>query len=285
MPKRKTLDFERNGDAKRFSKRLKILKGEQEKSPTNKKCTRPPCPRISQSQNLRRKAKTKKEQDEKNIAHTLDNTHNHKKDYQVESSSSTLQDSKSHCKHITKPCTRLRQYWLLKAEPESRLEKGVDIKFSIDDLAARTVPEPWDGIRNYAARNHLRSMKKGDFAFFYHSSCKVPAIVGIMEIVCEHSPDLSANDPNSPYYDPKENPADPKWSLVHVEFRQKLKCPITLKELKAWHIEKGHVLGNLQMLKLTRMSVSKVEESEWNFLISEMIKRGDEPQWLAHKSD
>jgi predicted RNA-binding protein with PUA-like domain len=96
----------------------------------------------------------------------------------------------------------------MKAEPESRLEKGIDIKFSIDDLAAKTEPEPWDGkpsssiskfkfhytdsetgIRAYAARNNLRAMKKGDLAFFYHSSCKVPAIVGIMEIVAEHTPD------------------------------------------------------------------------------------------------
>jgi len=79
----------------------------------------------------------------------------------------------------------------MKAEPESRIEKGHDIKFSIDDLASKTEPEPWDGIRNYAARNNLRSMKKGDLAFFYHSSCKVPAIVGLMEIVQEHSPDCS----------------------------------------------------------------------------------------------
>lgn len=82
-----------------------------------------------------------------------------------------------------------RNYWLLKAEPETRLENGVDVKFSIDDLAAKTKPEPWDGIRNYVARNNLRAMKKGDLAFFYHSNCKEPGIVGTMEIVQEHSPD------------------------------------------------------------------------------------------------
>ncbi|KFZ14232.1 hypothetical protein V502_06179, partial [Pseudogymnoascus sp. VKM F-4520 (FW-2644)] len=82
-----------------------------------------------------------------------------------------------------------RQYWLMKAEPESRLEKGHDVKFSIDDLASKTEPEAWDGIRSYAARNNLRAMKKGDLAFFYHSSCKTPAIVGVMEIVREHTPD------------------------------------------------------------------------------------------------
>ncbi|KAL8377217.1 hypothetical protein RB595_008070 [Gaeumannomyces hyphopodioides] len=82
-----------------------------------------------------------------------------------------------------------RRYWLMKAEPETRLENGHDVSFSIDDLASRTVPEPWDGIRNYVARNNLRAMKKGDLAFFYHSNCKEPGIVGTMEVVQEHSPD------------------------------------------------------------------------------------------------
>ncbi|KAG9236030.1 PUA-like domain-containing protein [Amylocarpus encephaloides] len=168
-----------------------------------------------------------------------------------------------------------RQYWLMKAEPESRMEKGHDIKFSIDDLAAKTEPEPWDGIRNFAARNNLRAMKKGDMAFFYHSSCKVPAIVGTMDIVQEHTPDLSAHNPHLPYHDPKSTPDNPKWSVVHVTFRQKLKIPITLKELKEWQGVKGHPLENMQMLRLARMSVSKVERGEWEFLVREIGGRGD----------
>ncbi|KAI1004272.1 hypothetical protein K3495_g3939 [Podosphaera aphanis] len=172
-------------------------------------------------------------------------------------------------------CPAARQYWLLKAEPESRVVKGHDIKFSIDDLAAQTAPEPWDGVRNYAARNHLRAMRRGDLAFFYHSSCKEPAIVGVMEIVAEHTPDLSAHNPDAPYYDPKDDPANPRWSVVHVNFRQKLQVPITLKELKAWHAQKNHILSNLQLLRLARLSVSKVEEEEWEFLLAEMEKRGD----------
>lgn len=106
-----------------------------------------------------------------------------------------------------------RNYWLLKAEPESRFENGVDVRFSIDDLAAKKEPEPWDGkathpwahrlvtssntltgIRAYAARNNLRAMKKGELAFFYHSNCKEPGIVGTMEIVQEHSPDCKSTD-------------------------------------------------------------------------------------------
>jgi predicted RNA-binding protein with PUA-like domain len=140
-------------------------------------------------------------------------------------------------------------------------------------------------------------MKKGDLSFFYHSSCKVPAIVGIMEIVQEHSPDrkapsscspalllyamnannplVSAHDPDAPYYDPSSSPDNPKWSVVHVVFRQKLKTPITLKDLRAFQAEKGNPLENMQMLKLTRLSVSRVSQGEWDFLTSVMEKNGD----------
>ncbi|KAK4132113.1 DUF55-domain-containing protein [Trichocladium antarcticum] len=159
-----------------------------------------------------------------------------------------------------------RNYWLLKAEPESRFENGVDVRFSIDDLAAKTEPEPWDaGIRAYAARNNLRAMKKGDLAFFYHSNCKEPGIVGTMEIVQEHSPDLSAHDPDAPYYDPKSKPSDPKWSVVHVKFRSKFAAQIGLKELRELG-GPGRPLENMQMLKQSRLSVSKVNAAEWEYL-------------------
>jgi len=163
----------------------------------------------------------------------------------------------------------------MKAEPESRLEKGHDIKFSIDDLAAKTEPEPWDGIRAYPARNNLRAMKKGDLAFFYHSSCKVPAIVGVMEIAEEHTPDLSAHDPSAPYFDPSSDPSNPRWSMVTVSFRQKLHTPITLKDLKTFQSEKGNPLESMQMLKLARLSVSTVSKREWDFLTKIMEKNGD----------
>jgi predicted RNA-binding protein with PUA-like domain len=148
-------------------------------------------------------------------------------------------------------------------------------------------------------------MKKGDLAFFYHSSCKVPAIVGLMEIVKEHTPDrmlpsilspdsynlsplqlvwpqssltirtVTAHDPSAPYYDPKSKPEEPKWSVVHVEFRQKLDTPITLKEMKEWQSTKGNPLENMQMLKLSRLSVSAVREEEWKFLTGVMEKNGE----------
>lgn len=159
-----------------------------------------------------------------------------------------------------------RSYWLMKAEPESRMEKGVDVKFSIDDLQAAEKPEPWDGVRNPVARNHIRAMKKGDYAFFYHSNCKVPGVVGMMEIVQEHTPDESAFDPAHPYYDPKSKRDNPKWEVVHVEFRRKFKKMVTLNDLKA-HATPGGPLEDLQVLKQTRLSVSSVTPAQWKFIL------------------
>ncbi|KAI1659425.1 DUF55-domain-containing protein [Daldinia decipiens] len=176
-----------------------------------------------------------------------------------------------------KPDSSERSYWLLKAEPESRFENGVDVKFSIDDLASRTEPEPWDGIRNYVARNNLRDMKKGDVAFFYHSNCKEPGIVGTMEIVQEHSPDLSAHDPKAPYYDASSKPDNPKWSVVHVKFRSKFNKQIGLKELREMG-QSGQPLENMQMLKQSRLSVSRVSASEFEYLMDVVKQRGGETQ-------
>ncbi|KAI1763252.1 DUF55-domain-containing protein [Hypoxylon sp. FL1150] len=164
-------------------------------------------------------------------------------------------------------------YWLMKAEPESRFERGVDVKFSIDDLASRTEPEPWDGIRNYVARNNLRAMKKGDIAFFYHSNCKEPGIVGTMEIVQEHSPDLSAHDSTAPYYDASSKPDNPKWSVVHVKFRAKFKQQIGLKEVKEMG-KPGQPLEEMQMLKQSRLSVSRVSPAEFQYLMGVAKQRG-----------
>ncbi|ANB15890.1 hypothetical protein AWJ20_3534 [Sugiyamaella lignohabitans] len=84
------------------------------------------------------------------------------------------------------------RYWLLKAEPETRVVDGHDVKFSIDDLKDMKV-SPWDGVRNYEARNNMRAMKQGELAFFYHSNCKVPGIVGIMKIHKEAYVDCEFN--------------------------------------------------------------------------------------------
>ncbi|OQU95711.1 EVE domain-containing protein isoform 2 [Cladophialophora immunda] len=158
------------------------------------------------------------------------------------------------------------QYWLMKAEPESRIEKGHDVKFSIDDLAAKTEPEGWDGVRNPVARNNMRAMRKGDLAFFYHSNCAIPGIAGVMRIVGEHTIDESAFDPGHPYFDPKSDRAKPKWELVHVEFVKKFENLITLKELKSF-AKPGGALENMQTFKQSRLSVSAVSAEEWRFIL------------------
>ncbi|KIV94597.1 hypothetical protein PV10_02349 [Exophiala mesophila] len=158
------------------------------------------------------------------------------------------------------------QYWLMKAEPESRIEKGHDVKFSIDDLAAKSEPEGWDGVRNPVARNHMRAMRAGDLAFFYHSNCKTPGVAGVMRIVGEHEVDESAFDPNHPYYDAKSDREKPKWELVRVEFVKKFSDLVTLKELRSYSLP-GSALQNMVMLKQSRLSVSPVTPAEWTFIL------------------
>ncbi|KEF63215.1 uncharacterized protein A1O9_01192 [Exophiala aquamarina CBS 119918] len=158
------------------------------------------------------------------------------------------------------------QYWLMKAEPESRITKGHDVKFSIDDLASKTEPEGWDGVRNPVARNNMCAMRKGDLAFFYHSNCAVPGIAGVMRIVEEHTVDESAFDPDHPYYDAKSHREKPKWELVKVEFVKKFDDLITLRHLKSLSLP-GSALENMVMLKQSRLSVSPVTSSEWQFIL------------------
>ena len=114
-------------------------------------------------------------------------------------------------------------YWLMKSEPS---------EFSIDDLQTVNV-EPWSGVRNYQARNMMRDdMKKGDQAFFYHSNCKEPGIVGIMSIHKTAYPDDTSWDTTSNYYDPKSSESNPRWFMVDVQFKRKLNRTIALQELK-----------------------------------------------------
>ncbi|KEQ63252.1 DUF55-domain-containing protein, partial [Aureobasidium melanogenum CBS 110374] len=172
-----------------------------------------------------------------------------------------------------------RSYWLMKAEPESRIEKNangddVDVKFSIDDLRSRTEPEPWEGIRNAQAQNNMKAMKVGDLAFFYESNCKKPGIVGIMEIVNEASPDPNAFDKSSAYYDPKSDPAKPKWMLVHVEFRRKFSEKFTLKDLQKFS-QPGGALAGMELFKQSRLSVTKVTKPQWDFIMSQVDEDED----------
>ncbi|RKP40105.1 PUA-like domain-containing protein, partial [Dimargaris cristalligena] len=157
-------------------------------------------------------------------------------------------------------------YWLMKAEPESRFVKGVDVKFSIDDLD--NMPNKissWDGVRNYEARNILRDkMKVGDLALFYHSSCKIPGIAGVVKVVREGYPDHTACDPEHPYFDAKVKAKDPaKWYMVDVQLVKKLDRFVPLKELQAY---KSGPLSSMSLLSRGRLSIQPVTESEFEFI-------------------
>jgi len=146
-------------------------------------------------------------------------------------------------------------YWLMKSEPDV---------FGIDHLKAVKV-EPWDGVRNYQARNMMRDqMKKGDMVFFYHSNTDVPGIVGIMEVVKEGYPDHTAFDPEAKYYDPKSDPDNPRWYMVDVKFKRKLKRTISLSELK--ELEE---LEDMPLVrKGNRLSIMPVTKEQWDFILS-----------------
>jgi predicted RNA-binding protein with PUA-like domain len=144
-------------------------------------------------------------------------------------------------------------YWLMKSEPDT---------YGIDDLA-RDKRTRWDGIRNYQARNMIRDdMRPGDRAFFYHSSCEVPAVVGVMKIASDAYPDPTQFDRKSKYYDPKSTKDRPRWFVVDVEFESKLARPVTLAEVR----EKKS-LGDFRLIKRgNRLSVFPVSAKHWNIV-------------------
>ncbi len=144
------------------------------------------------------------------------------------------------------------KHWLFKSEPDA---------FSIDDLSAmKGKRDHWDGIRNYQARNLMRDqMKKGDLGFFYHSSCKVPGIVGVVQVVKGAYPDHTAWDPESSYYDTKSSPENPRWLMVDVKFVKKYKEVLSLQKLR-------QVAGLEDMVLLqkgSRLSIQPVSEAQW----------------------
>ena len=116
-------------------------------------------------------------------------------------------------------------YWLMKSEPDV---------YSIDDLFAQPHrKDHWDGIRNYQARNFMKNdMNVGDLAFFYHSNCDEPAVVGIMEIVRSAYPDHTAFDPHEHYFDSKSDADNPRWFMVDVRFKKKFRQSVSLKDIR-----------------------------------------------------
>ncbi len=143
--------------------------------------------------------------------------------------------------------------------------KSEPSEFSIDDLAQRPdQTEPWDGVRNYQARNMMRDdMKVGDSIFFYHSNCDVPGIVGIAQVKREAYPDPTAFDPQNKHYDPKSQPEKPTWLMVDVGFVRKLTRAITLAELK----DKAELEGLALVRRGNRLSVMPMTENQWHFIL------------------
>jgi predicted RNA-binding protein with PUA-like domain len=138
--------------------------------------------------------------------------------------------------------------------------------FGIQDLKrAKRRTTGWDGVRNYRARNFLRDeMKKGDLAFFYHSSCEQPGIAGIVKITREGYPDRSAFDPNDDHYDPDSDTEKPRWYAVDVTLEKMFDEVLTLEALRS------HASGALKDMLLlkrgNRLSITPVTTEEWMFI-------------------
>ncbi|QSH39373.1 EVE domain-containing protein [Candidatus Kaiserbacteria bacterium] len=145
-------------------------------------------------------------------------------------------------------------YWLFKTEPTS---------YGIDDLM-RDKREHWDGVRNYQARNMLRDdIKKGDMVIFYHSSCKVPAAVGVAEVVKEGYPDFTAWDPQSEHPDSKSTQEKPLWFMVDISFRKKFKNPVALQDMRT--ISK---LSDMRLLQRgNRLSLFPISKKHFDTLV------------------
>ena len=147
-------------------------------------------------------------------------------------------------------------YWLMKSEPDA---------YSIETLEKET-ETIWDGIRNYQARNFMRKMEIGDQVFFYHSNCKPPGIVGLMEVVNKNIIDPTQFDKNSKYYDSKSDRLNPRWDCVKVKFLFKSKEIISLQELRSLFTEEELLV----VKKGNRLSILPVPQKSANLLISKI---------------
>jgi len=149
-------------------------------------------------------------------------------------------------------------HWLLKSEPDT---------FGYDDLVANG-REGWDGVRNYTARIHLRAMRKGDTAIFYHSNAKPPGAAGVCKVVKRAEPDPTQFDPTSKYYDPTSKPDDPRWDWVTV-------APV--RELRYVSLDEMRTMPELVDCKLlakgNRLSVLPLTDGEFAAIVARGRKR------------
>jgi predicted RNA-binding protein with PUA-like domain len=151
------------------------------------------------------------------------------------------------------------QYWLVKSEPDC---------YSIEDLKREKVGS-WTDVRSYQARNNLRAMKKGDLLLFHHSSCAVPAIVGVAKVVREAYPDPTQFDSKNEGYDPKSTEDNPRWSTVDVSLVEIFAQQLSLAEVK-----KNNVFAGMELVKQgSRLSVQPVSEKHFNAVIKLRSKK------------
>ena len=145
------------------------------------------------------------------------------------------------------------QRWLMKSEPDT---------FSIDDLRARKL-EPWNGVRNYQARNFIRAMQRGDAVLIYHSACERPGVAGIAKVASVPYPDPGQFDPRDPYFDAGSDRGNPRWTLVDVRYVRKLKRIIGLDEIKALR----GLDDFAQTRRGNRLSVLPVTDAQWSAIL------------------
>jgi predicted RNA-binding protein with PUA-like domain len=148
-------------------------------------------------------------------------------------------------------------YWLMKSEPDV---------FSFSDLKKKpSKTEPWNGVRNYQARNFMRDeMREGDLILFYHSSCEIPGIAGIAKVASKSYPDETQFDSKSEYFDPKASQENPRWYLVDVAFHKDLSRFIPLEELK-----QQKELTQMKLLQRgNRLSILPVSPEEFKIILS-----------------
>jgi predicted RNA-binding protein with PUA-like domain len=148
-------------------------------------------------------------------------------------------------------------HWLMKTEPD---------EFSIDDLA-RVKVEPWSGVRNYQARNHLKAASVGDLVLFYHSSCPVPGVAGVATVARAAYADPTQFDRKSDYYDPKSRREDPRWMNVDVKLTSKTRL-MPLEEMRSY----PQLAGMRTLRPGNRLSITPVTEAEWNFILARLAE-------------
>jgi len=150
-------------------------------------------------------------------------------------------------------------YWLMKTEPST---------FGVDDFAKRPKKTAmWDGVRNYQARNMLRDdFRKGDLAFIYHSSSEITGVAGIAEVVRTAYPDPTQFDRKSDHYDAGAKREEPRWFVVDVQLKRRLKRVITLDELRAH--EQKELDGMLLLKRGNRLSITPLSAAHWKFILT-----------------